>query len=225
MVLILIPLAFGWRVAFSKSRGKAGTVLYFACLGLGYIIVEVGLISRFVVALGNPTISAAVLIGGMLVFSGLGSLVSERILTRARTILPFILAIVAAVLIGYGTVSSLALDWIGTLPYGLRLGLCVGADRAARVPDGLPDADGDGLARPARQVGHVRLGVGHQRLLLGRRRGGGADHRHDVRRRRARHRRRGVPRRGARVLRGAVAGARGAAAGAGVGGATSSSAR
>jgi hypothetical protein len=124
-VLIAIPLLFGWRVAFSHSRGKAGTILYFGCLGLGYIIVEVGLISRFVLALGNVTISAAVLIGGMLVFSGLGSLFSERLLPRARTILPFMMVVIAALLIGYGTALAPVLDWIGTMPYLLRLALCV----------------------------------------------------------------------------------------------------
>jgi SAM-dependent methyltransferase len=125
IVLISIPVVFGWRVAFSASRGKLGTVVYFACLGLGYIIVEVGLISRFVVALGNPTISASVLIGGMLVFSGIGSLASERILGRARNVLPFILAVVAVLLIAYGWGSPIALDWIGTLPYAVRLALCL----------------------------------------------------------------------------------------------------
>ena len=37
-------------------------------------MVEVGLIAHFVMALGNPTVSASVLITGMLVFSGLGAL-------------------------------------------------------------------------------------------------------------------------------------------------------
>ena len=73
-VLLAIPLIWGWRAVFSRSPGKALTVLYFACLGAGYIMVEVGLIAHFVMALGNPTISASVLITGMLVFSGLGAL-------------------------------------------------------------------------------------------------------------------------------------------------------
>jgi hypothetical protein len=77
-VLIALPVIFGWRVVFSRSRGKLGTILYFACLGLGYIMVEVGLIGRFTLALTNPTVSASALITGMLFFSGLGSLVSER---------------------------------------------------------------------------------------------------------------------------------------------------
>ena len=90
-VLILLPVLFGWRSVFSRSPGKLGTILYFAVLGLGYIMVEVGLISRFTLALANPTISASVLISGMLVFSGLGSLLSERIFDRARAALPVIL--------------------------------------------------------------------------------------------------------------------------------------
>src|SRR5262249_40573022 len=56
---------------------------------------------------------------------GLGSLVSERILSRARAILPFILVVIAGMLIFYGSVSGPALDWIGTLPYVARLALCV----------------------------------------------------------------------------------------------------
>ena len=85
-VLLVIPLIFGWRSIFSKTPGKARTVLYFACLGAGYIMVEVGLIAHFVMALGNPTVSATILITGMLVFSGLGALVSERVLPVMKTV-------------------------------------------------------------------------------------------------------------------------------------------
>lgn len=120
-VLILLPVVFGWRAVFSRSPGKAGTIVYFAGLGLGYIMVEVGLISRFTLALSNPTISASVMIAGMLVFSGLGALVSERLFDRARIALPLILVLVAALLIGYGLFLSPVLDAIGAYPYALRL--------------------------------------------------------------------------------------------------------
>jgi hypothetical protein len=122
--LVLIPMVQGWRLVFSGYRGKAGTILYFACLGLGYIMVEVGLISRFTLALANPTISASVLIAGMLVFSGLGSLLAGRIFERARTVLPLIFAAIAALLFVYGRFLDPVLDWIGTFPYGLRLVFC-----------------------------------------------------------------------------------------------------
>jgi len=119
--LIAIPVVFGWRAVFSKTPGKALTIVYFACLGLGYIMIEVGMIAEFVLALANATISASIMITGMLVFSGLGSFVSERILPRARAIMPFVFLGIAALLVLYGLFLHVPLDVIGTYPYGLRL--------------------------------------------------------------------------------------------------------
>ena len=123
-VLLVIPLIWGWRTIFARSRGKALTVLYFACLGAGYIMVEVGLIAHFVMALGNATISASVLITGMLVFSGLGALTSERALPHMRTIMPVLFLAVGAMLIFYGLFLGQALDAIGAIPYPARLVIC-----------------------------------------------------------------------------------------------------
>ena len=122
--LVLIPLIFGWRTIFSHNPGKFRTIIYFACRGLGYIMVEVGLISDFVLALSNPTVSASLLITGMLVSSGLGSLISERFLGRARTVMPVIFVAIGALLIGYALFLDQVLDWIGTFPYGWRLICC-----------------------------------------------------------------------------------------------------
>jgi spermidine synthase len=123
-VLLVIPVIWGWRTIFSRTRGKALTVIYFACLGTGYIIVEVGLIAHFVMALGNPTISASVLITGMLVFSGLGALTSERVLPRMRTVMPVLFLAIGGLLIFYALFINQALDAIGALPYGARLVCC-----------------------------------------------------------------------------------------------------
>jgi len=120
-VLLAIPVLWGWRAIFSKTPGKLLTIVYFACLGAGYIMVEVGLIAHFVMALGNATVSASVLITGMLVFSGLGSLVSERILPRMRIAMPPIFLAIGGLLIGYALFLDHALDAIGALPYGVRL--------------------------------------------------------------------------------------------------------
>ncbi len=135
-------MIFGWRAAFSGNPGKLGTILYFACLGLGYIMVEVGLIGRFTLALANPTVSASVLIAGMLVFSGLGSLTSERIVDRARAAMPAIFLAIAVLLFGYGILLDPLLDWIGAMAYGWRLLICFVADRAAGFLMGFPMAIG-----------------------------------------------------------------------------------
>lgn len=123
--LVLFPVIFGWRTIFSRYPGKFGTMIYFLCLGLGYIIVEVGMISHFILALSNATVSASVLITGMLVFSGIGSFFSERYLDRARSVMPRIFLAIFAILALYAFTIDYALDWIGTLPYALRIVLCL----------------------------------------------------------------------------------------------------
>ncbi len=120
-VLVLLPMVFAWRSAFAPNPGKAGTILYFACLGLGYIMVEVGLIGRFTLALANPTVSASVLIAGMLVFSGLGSLAATRVIERAGGVMPVIFLAIAALVFAYGHLLDPLLDRIGALDYGWRL--------------------------------------------------------------------------------------------------------
>jgi hypothetical protein len=122
--LVILPVIFGWRTIFSHNPGKFRTIIYFACLGAGYIMVEVGLISEFILALSNATVSASILITGMLVFSGLGSFVSERFLDRARDVMPKVFVAIGAILIIYGLALDRVLDFIGTVPYLARLLLC-----------------------------------------------------------------------------------------------------
>jgi len=123
-LLVLLPLVFGWRTVFAAFPGKALTIVYFACLGAGYIMVEVGLIARFLLALSHATVSASVLITGMLVFSGLGSWASERWHARARSVMPLVFVAIAGLLVAYAWWLDPVLDAIGALPYGLRLLLC-----------------------------------------------------------------------------------------------------
>jgi hypothetical protein len=120
-IVIAIPVVFGWRTAFKHCPGKVGTIVFFACLGFGYITVEVGLIAQFTQALSNATVSASILITGMLVCSGVGSLVSETIAERAGVILPYVLALTGALLLAYSVWLSPVLNAIGGLSYALRL--------------------------------------------------------------------------------------------------------
>jgi hypothetical protein len=154
--LVLIPLVFGWRTIFSRNPGKLRTIVYFACLGAGYIMVEVGLISDFMLALSNATVSASVLITGMLVFSGLGAYASERFLPRARSLMPKVFVAIGALLIGYGFFLDRVLDLIGALPYGLRLVLCF-----ALI---FPPAFLMGLPMPTAMTSLARLGKDHMFL-------------------------------------------------------------
>ncbi len=93
LVLILLPLfRLGWR------RGhRLGTLLYFGGLGLGYMLVEIVLIHRFVLYLGTPVYAAAAVITAVLVFSGAGSYSSSRF--EALPAAPRIAAALVAILL------------------------------------------------------------------------------------------------------------------------------
>jgi SAM-dependent methyltransferase len=125
LALVALPVGFGWRTLFGRTPGKLATMVYFACLGLGYIMTEIGLLSDFVLALGNATLAGAVVITGMLVFSGVGSLLSERVLPHARRAMPVIFGATGLMLIGYGLGIDRALDWLGALPYAWRVPCCL----------------------------------------------------------------------------------------------------
>jgi len=57
-------------------------LLYFVGVGLGYILVEIAFIQRFVLFLGHPTYALTVVVFLMLLSSGAGSLFSRRWITR-----------------------------------------------------------------------------------------------------------------------------------------------
>jgi hypothetical protein len=76
VVLILLPVRRLRGVG--SSAGSGSTVLYFAGLGAGFMLVEIGLMIRLHAWLGSPLLSAAVVLTGLLIFAGLGSQWSER---------------------------------------------------------------------------------------------------------------------------------------------------
>lgn len=71
IMLALPPLLLGSRLPTEK--GVRTFLLYFLCVGMGYILVQVALIQKFVLFLGHPTYALTVIIFSMLVSSSIGS--------------------------------------------------------------------------------------------------------------------------------------------------------
>jgi hypothetical protein len=97
-------------------------LLYFVAVGLGYILVEISCIQRFVLFLGHPTYALTVVIFLLLLSSGAGSLLSRRWLSEtARGWIPLVILILGIALTTWalpGFLSAL----IG-LPFLLKLGV------------------------------------------------------------------------------------------------------
>lgn len=84
VLLILVPLLPAWR----SGVADAWTFTHFASIGLGYMFVEILLLHRFVLYMGNPIYAGAAVISLLLISSGVGSMLTERIAYH-RTALSF----------------------------------------------------------------------------------------------------------------------------------------
>jgi predicted membrane-bound spermidine synthase len=77
-LFLVFPL---WRFKSDgiRTRSQKLALLYFLSLGLAFIWVEVVFLKAFILFLGSPVYSIAVVLFAMLVFAGLGSFYSERL--------------------------------------------------------------------------------------------------------------------------------------------------
>jgi hypothetical protein len=77
LITVIVPM-FARRADFpALARSHvfaAGS--YFALIGLGFMYVEMGMLSRLNVFLGRPTLALCVLLAGMILFTGVGSMCS-----------------------------------------------------------------------------------------------------------------------------------------------------
>ncbi|OLD64958.1 MAG: hypothetical protein AUI47_03415 [Acidobacteria bacterium 13_1_40CM_2_68_5] len=76
-VTILLPLRGAVRHAGTGL--VLGGTLYFALLGLGFMLVEIGFLQRLSVFLGHPVYSLSVVLFSLILSTGLGSLLSESL--------------------------------------------------------------------------------------------------------------------------------------------------
>jgi len=142
--LILVILTIVWparrwaRLQQGVSPAPAGAILYFVGIGLGFMLAEMGMMQQLSIFLGQPIYSLAVVLAGLILFAGLGSLASDRmafgsilksrapallsalvLAAYALAVLPAIHATIAGVLWQRITMS-LAL----VAPCGFMMGFC-----------------------------------------------------------------------------------------------------
>jgi hypothetical protein len=94
IILVLPPLLLGTKLPHERS--VQSFLLYFLAIGVGYILIEVALIQKFVLFLGHPTYALTVVIFSLLVSSGLGSFLSRRLIGERNNRLVVALAVAAA---------------------------------------------------------------------------------------------------------------------------------
>jgi hypothetical protein len=126
-----------WRAARERDPPLPGRlpVVYFAALGAGFMLAEVGLVQRMHVVLGHPTYALVIVLAGLLVATGVGSALSVRVV-RTRRAVSGAAAIAGAALallpwvlvrpLAHATFESafgVRVAWCGTTAAGLGLSL------------------------------------------------------------------------------------------------------
>ncbi|HEV3433710.1 MAG TPA: hypothetical protein VG098_06935, partial [Nitrososphaera sp.] len=109
-IFLLVPFAWIRRRASSGAEGleedgKISTkrseigistiIPYFAALGVGFILIELALLQKLILLMGNPTMTFALLLFTILISSGGGSLVSSRIAKNNMRNLIFVIGGIA----------------------------------------------------------------------------------------------------------------------------------
>ncbi len=118
LLFIILPLfKIGWKGSY-----KLSTLMYFSGLAIGYMFLEIVLIQQFILFFGNPVYAAALVIGVMLLASGMGSYYSSG-LPLKRPAMQRILVMIILLLLLYSFFLSTFLQNMMGLSMGLKLGI------------------------------------------------------------------------------------------------------
>jgi hypothetical protein len=133
----------------AQRRNRAPPMVYFAALGCGFLLIEVALVQRFVLFLDHPAQSFAIVVFGLLAFSGLGSMWSARMpwrgglaaLVAAVALYPLLLSNVVPGSVGQGIEVRIGITLLVLAPLGFLMGIgfprglaALGAARPSRLP-------------------------------------------------------------------------------------------
>lgn len=138
-LFLLLPV-FLARHMLKEGSGSVGWDLgYVACLGMGFMFIEIALIQRLLLYLGNPTYTFVVVLFVLLLFGGIGSRLFSK-LVKPDSTRPALLLVLGALIVyslalgaGFGAISRATGAWVPSAralfaalmlaPLGLMLGM------------------------------------------------------------------------------------------------------
>ncbi|MCB9877592.1 MAG: hypothetical protein H6835_08345 [Planctomycetes bacterium] len=144
LLLIVLPIAFRRREG--QSLHPFRFLVYFSGIGVGFIFLEIALIQKLTLLLGQPLYSIVVTLFSILIFTGLGSFLSGVVIRGAWTarLIPVGIAAVTLAIVVYG--DDIVARFIGE---DLKIRALVAAGMLAPLSLllGMPFAHGVGLLR------------------------------------------------------------------------------
>jgi hypothetical protein len=141
-VVTVLALAFFFGPLLLLRRRHIGVevtvalplLAYFACLGYGFMMLEVPLLQHFTLLLGYPVYALAVVLFALLLFSGLGSLLTVRMVDSAASALTWVLTAIVVIAAAYVYAVPTVIDALIGTPILVRIAATV----AILAPIGIP---------------------------------------------------------------------------------------
>lgn len=129
-VLILTAACIAVPLALSRGRmrldGAAPHLLFFACIGFGFMLVEISQLQRLTIFLGHPSYSLSVVLFSLLVSSGLGSLSTARLGPDFTGAAVRRVALMVVVLAAFGLLTPAAVQVFEAASTPVRILLSIG---------------------------------------------------------------------------------------------------
>ena len=120
LLLIALPLALGKNKLGIKSgtRGYRQVLVYFVCLGLAFLFIEIAFIQKFILILHHPLYAVTAVLSTFLVTAGGGSLFSKRLSgNRAKSMIRWPIAGIALFsvlyILGFEALTGVLLETSG----------------------------------------------------------------------------------------------------------------
>jgi hypothetical protein len=145
VMVLLIAAALVIIPSFAGASPSPPGIAYFACIGAGFLLIEIPLIQQFTLLLDRPTLALAVVLFTLLLMSGFGSWFSTRMPLRSSLVALVALVILIAMTLPY--LIRLGLAW----PIGGRLVLCALVLAPLGFLMGIPFASG------LRRIGPIQI--------------------------------------------------------------------
>ncbi len=117
-VLLIFPSIFIKKN--DKTKVDKKFLMFFAFIGLGYIAIQIALIQKFTLFLGQPVYTMLTVISSMLIFSGIGAKYSGKLTSNKKNIRYIFLGIVIFTFL-IGIVSPLLFEMLVSLGLILRI--------------------------------------------------------------------------------------------------------
>lgn len=133
LVVVFLVVPYIWlrkskdtNVKNNSTLTTKSIIIYFAALGFGFILIELALLQKLILFLGNPTMTFALLLFTILLSSGIGSLISARLIRLNTKNLIFVISGIAGLGLIYASMLTPLIYSVISDPFATKAAISIG---------------------------------------------------------------------------------------------------